>query len=66
MTAFLADVVVVIHFAFVVFVIFGGLLSLWRVWFAWIHVPAAIWGAWIEFAGWICPNRWRSALMRLW
>jgi hypothetical protein len=51
----LADVVVVLHFGFVLFVIFGGLLALrWRraVWF---HLPAAVWGALIEFAGWICP-----------
>jgi len=55
MAAHLADVVVVIHFAFVVFVVFGGLLVLWRGWMALVHVPAALWGAWIEFAGWICP-----------
>ena len=22
---------------------------------AWLHLPAAAWGAWIEFAGWLCP-----------
>ena len=22
---------------------------------AWLHLPAAVWGALIEFAGWICP-----------
>ena len=22
---------------------------------AWLHVPAVIWGALIEFTGWICP-----------
>jgi hypothetical protein len=55
MSAFLADLVVVLHFSFVLFVVFGGLLVLrWR-WVAYLHVPAAIWGAWIEFAGWICP-----------
>lgn len=51
----LAEVVVVIHFCFVLFVLFGGLLALrWR-WVAWIHLPAALWGAALEFAGWICP-----------
>ena len=51
----LADIIVVIHFAFILFVILGGLLVLrWR-WLAWIHIPAAVWGAIIEFAGWICP-----------
>jgi hypothetical protein len=51
----LADIVVVVHFAFVLFVVLGGLLVLrWR-WVAYLHVPAAVWGAWIEFAGWVCP-----------
>lgn len=51
----LADLTVVVHLAFVVFVVVGGLLVLrWR-WVAWIHVPAAVWGALIEFQGWVCP-----------
>jgi hypothetical protein len=52
---FLADVIVVLHGAFVLFVVFGGLLVLRRPRVAWVHLPAALWGAWIEFAGWICP-----------
>lgn len=51
----LADFVVVVHAAFVVFVVLGGLLVLRRPRLAWLHVPAAIWGALIEFAGWGCP-----------
>ena len=51
----LADVVVVIHIAFVAFVVFGALLVLRRPTLAWLHVPAAIWGVLIEFAGWHCP-----------
>ena len=51
----IADLVVAIHFAFVLFVVLGGLLVLrWR-WVAFLHVPAALWGAWIELAGRICP-----------
>jgi hypothetical protein len=51
----LADATVVLHLVFVAFVVCGGLLVLrWRR-VAWVHVPAAAWGAWIEFAGWICP-----------
>ena len=51
----LADSVVLLHLCFVVFVVAGGLLALrWRR-MAWVHVPCAVWGAWIEFAGWICP-----------
>ena len=51
----LADATVVLHFAFVLFVIFGGLLVAWRPWVAWLHLPAASWGAWVELAGWVCP-----------
>ena len=51
----LADAVVVVHFAFVLFVLFGGLLALRRRWVRWVHLPAAAWGALIEFAGWTCP-----------
>lgn len=51
----LADAILVIHLCFVVFVALGGFLVLrWR-WVAWLHLPAAIWGALIEFMGWICP-----------
>ena len=51
----LADLLVVLHFAFVLFVVFGGLLVLRRPKIAYLHIPAAIWGALIEFTGWICP-----------
>ena len=51
----LADFLVLLHFTFVLFVLFGGLLILiWR-WMIWLHLPAAGWGALIEFTGWICP-----------
>ena len=50
-----ADAVVLVHAAFVAFVILGGLLVLRRPYLAWVHVPAAVWGVLIEFAGWICP-----------
>ena len=55
MYAALADVVLVLHFAFVVFVVLGGLLALRWPGMAWLHVPAAAWGVAIEFGGWICP-----------
>jgi hypothetical protein len=51
----LADFVVLVHGAFVVFVVLGGFLALWNLRWAWVHLPAAIWGAWVEFAGRICP-----------
>ena len=51
----IAELIVAVHFAFVVFVVLGGLLALRWVWVAWIHLPAVIWGVLIEFTGWICP-----------
>lgn len=51
----LADLVVVVHLAFVAFVVLGGLLVLRRGWVAWLHLPAALWGALIELFGWVCP-----------
>lgn len=51
----LADLIVAVHLAFVLFVMLGGLLVLRHRWVAWLHVPAVVWGAVIEFAGWICP-----------
>ena len=51
----LADLIVIVHMMFVVFVVAGGLL-VWR-WprLAWSHVPAAIWGIGIEWSGAVCP-----------
>jgi hypothetical protein len=51
----LADAVLVLHFAFVVFVVGGGILVARWPRLAWVHLPAAIWGAVVELAGWICP-----------
>ena len=51
----LADMVLVIHLLFILFVIGGGFLLLRWPKAAWAHLPAALWGVAIEFMGWICP-----------
>ena len=51
----LADLVVVVHLGFIVFVVFGGLLLLRFPRLGWVHLPAAIWGVVIEVANWVCP-----------
>ena len=51
----LADFLVLIHFLIVGFILAGGLLALkWR-WVMWIHLPLAVWGAFIEFFNVACP-----------
>jgi hypothetical protein len=51
----LADVVLVLHLAFVLFLLFGGLLAItWRK-AIWLHLPAVAWGVFVEFSGWVCP-----------
>jgi hypothetical protein len=51
----LADLVVLGHLAFIVFVVLGGALARrWR-WIPWVHLPALLWGALLEFCGWMCP-----------
>jgi hypothetical protein len=51
----LADLIVLFHSTFVLFVVFGGLLVVRRRRLVFLHLPALLWGAWIEFSGWICP-----------
>lgn len=51
----LADLTVLLHFAFILFVVAGALLVLRWPRAAWVHLPAAAWGASIEFFGWMCP-----------
>lgn len=51
----LADTIVVTHFLFIIFVISGGLLVILKPRMAFLHLPAAIWGAFVELFGWICP-----------
>ncbi len=51
----LADLVLIAHLGFITFVLCGGWLA-WRWhWIVWVHIPVAVWGAAVEFGGWICP-----------
>lgn len=50
-----ADAVLIGHLAFVLFVVFGGLLALRWPPIAWVHIPVALYGAAIEFLGFVCP-----------
>lgn len=62
----LADIMVVMHAAFIVFVVFGGML-VWR-WrrVIWLHVPAMIWGVIVSITPLLCPlTPWENHLRRL-
>lgn len=51
----LADFVLLVHAAFVLFVALGGLLVLWKRWLMPWHLAALAWGATVMGLGWICP-----------
>ena len=50
-----ADLTLILHLAFIVFVLFGGLLCLHRTRWVWLHLPSIIWGVFVEWASWTCP-----------
>ena len=55
---FLADAVIVLHFAFIAFAVMGAAFLLWRRiprWFAIVHLGAAAWASYVMFSGRICP-----------
>lgn len=62
--SFLADLVLLVHGLFILFVVCGGVAVLRWPRLAWLHLPAALWGVMIEWGGWFCPltdleNYWR-------
>jgi hypothetical protein len=50
-----ADLVLIVHLAFILFVVLGGFLVLRRPRLMWLHLPAVVWGALSEFFGILCP-----------
>ena len=60
-----ATAIALLHLAFIVFVLFGGLFDLRWPKLAWVHLPAAVWGVMIEFFGWWCPlTKWENHFLR--
>ena len=60
-----ANAVAIVHFAFILFVVLGGLLVLRWPALRWLHIPAAVWGALIEIGNWTCPLTFvENALLR--
>ena len=53
--SFLADLLVVFHLVFILYVMAGALLIFKWPKTLWLHLPACFWGMTVEFTGWICP-----------
>lgn len=50
-----AEAVLLLHLAFIAFVLFGAALAArWR-WVVAVHLPAAAWGCFVELTGRACP-----------
>lgn len=62
----LSNLIIVVHFLFILIVLFGGLLVLrWPKW-VWLHLPAICWGFLVELNGWLCPlTPWENQLREL-
>ena len=64
--SFLADLLVVFHLMFILYVMAGALLIFKWPKTLWLHLPACFWGMTVEFTGWICPlTPWEIRLRRL-
>ena len=50
-----ADLTLIVHFAFIIFVLFGALLFIVSTKIIYVHVPALIWGIYLEFTHSVCP-----------
>jgi len=60
-----AAAVLLLHLAFVLFVVFGALLLARWPRLAWLHLPAAAWGFFIELTGRLCPLTTLENLLRM-
>lgn len=50
-----ADLVLLLHFLFAAFAVFGGALVAHNFAWAWIHVPAVLWSSVVNLMSWTCP-----------
>lgn len=59
----LAELLLVVHVAFIVFAALGGLLAVHRRWWVWLHLPVTARAAAVVTMGWICPlTPWEQSL----
>ena len=64
--SFLADLLMLFHLVFILYVMAGALLIFKWPKTLWLHLPSCFWGMTVEFTGWICPlTTWEIQLRRL-
>jgi len=50
-----ADVVLLSHFLFAAFAVFGGVLALCSPVWPWLHIPTVLWSSVVNLLSWTCP-----------
>jgi hypothetical protein len=50
-----ADLILIVHLAFILSAIFGSLFVLWKPKLAWIHIPLFLWAGTVNMVSWVCP-----------
>ena len=50
-----ADLVLLLHFLFAAFAVFGGVLVAHNFHWAWFHIPAVLWSSVVNLKSWTCP-----------
>jgi hypothetical protein len=50
-----ADLVLIAHFSFVFYAVFGGFLLVHSNVWIWTHLPVVVWSSVVNLAGWTCP-----------
>jgi len=49
-----ADLVLLLHFLFAAFAVFGGGLVAWNFSWAWLHIPTVLWSSIVNLMSWTC------------
>jgi Protein of Unknown function (DUF2784). len=60
-----ADAVLLAHLAFILFALLGAAIAAWWRWILVIHLPAAVWGFFVELTGRICPLTYLENYLRI-
>lgn len=50
-----ADLVLMLHFLFAAFAVFGGVFVAWNFSWAWLHIPTVLWSSMVNLMSWTCP-----------